>query len=140
MTILSEKIAIVTGASSGIGRAAAKLFAAESAKVIVTARRKAELEMVVVEIADAGGEAVAVTGDIRDEALHETLVTTAIDRFGGLDIAFNNAGGSGELGALTDVSLEGWRETIELNLTSDPGTISFIKGLHALKRVAQPEE
>ncbi|MEZ2127299.1 MULTISPECIES: SDR family oxidoreductase [unclassified Sinorhizobium] len=118
MTILREKIAIVTGASSGIGRAAAKLFAAEGAKVIVTARRKHELEMVVAEIAEAGGEAVAVTGDITDEALHGTLVETAVERFGGLDIAYNNAGGSGELGALCDISLKGWRETMELNLTS----------------------
>ncbi|SCW57575.1 NAD(P)-dependent dehydrogenase, short-chain alcohol dehydrogenase family [Rhizobium mongolense subsp. loessense] len=118
MNSLNGKIAIVSGASAGIGRAAAKLFAAKGAKLVVTARRKAELEMLVAEIEADGGEAVAVAGDIRDEELHRALVETASRRFGGLDIAFNNAGGTGAYGSLADISLGDWRDTVDLNLTS----------------------
>ncbi|WP_119459046.1 SDR family oxidoreductase [Rhodospirillaceae bacterium SYSU D60014] len=118
MTALAAKVAIVTGASSGIGYATSKLFAREGAKVVVAARRQAELDALVAEITAAGGEAVALAGDVRDEAFSEALVETAIGRFGGLDVAFNNAGVLGEMGATPDVSLSGWRDTIETNLTS----------------------
>lgn len=115
---MTKKVAIVTGASSGIGRATAKLFAEAGAKLVVTARRQAELEGLVEEIAAAGGEAVARAGDIRDEALAKALVETAVAHFGGLDVAFNNAGSLGEMGPTPDVSLQGWRDTIDTNLTS----------------------
>jgi NAD(P)-dependent dehydrogenase (short-subunit alcohol dehydrogenase family) len=115
---LINKIALVTGASSGIGRATAKLFAAEGAHVVVTARRHEELEKLVAEIAAAGGKAMALAGDIKDEALAQALVVAAIRSFGGLDIAFNNAGSLGEMGPTPHVSLNGWTDTIETNLTS----------------------
>ena len=115
---LVNKVAIVTGASSGIGYATAKLFAQAGAKVVVTARRRAELDALVAEIEDAGGDAVAVAGDVRDEALAEVLVETAVGRFGGLDVAFNNAGSTGEMAPVTELSLAGWRDTVDTNLTS----------------------
>jgi NAD(P)-dependent dehydrogenase (short-subunit alcohol dehydrogenase family) len=118
MFALSDKVAIVTGASSGIGYATAKLFAREGAKVVATARRQPELDALVEEIAQAGGHAVALAGDVRDEAFAKALVELAIGRFGGLDVAFNNAGSIGEMGATPDVSLAGWEETIRTNLTS----------------------
>ena len=118
MNVLQNKIAVVTGASSGIGRAAARLFAQEGAKVVVAARRKQELDALVAEIVAAGGRAVAVAGDVRDAAYAENLVATARDQFGGLDIAFNNAGTLGEMGSVEAVSLDGWREALEINLTS----------------------
>src|SRR5688572_31814767 len=96
MSALISKIALVTGASSGIGRATAKLFAAEGAHVVVTARRHEELEKLVAEIATASGKAMAVAGDVKDEAFAQSLVAAAIRSFGGLDIAFNNAGSLGE--------------------------------------------
>jgi NADPH:quinone reductase-like Zn-dependent oxidoreductase len=92
MNALSHQVAIVTGASSGIGRAAAKLFAHEGAKVVVAARRRQELEALVDEIAAAGGAAAALAGDVGDEAFARALVELATARFGGLDVAFNNAG------------------------------------------------
>ena len=118
MAVLSNKVAIVTGASSGIGDAVARLFAREGAKVVVTARRAAELAALVDEIAREGGEAVAVAGDVRDESLAKSLVETALSRFGGLDIAFNNAGALGEMAPAPEISADGWRATLETNLTS----------------------
>jgi NAD(P)-dependent dehydrogenase (short-subunit alcohol dehydrogenase family) len=117
MFSLIGKVAIVTGASSGIGRATAKLFAEQGASVVVTARRKAELDALIAEIAEAGGSAQALAGDITDEAHAKALVELAVEKFGGLDIAFNNAGSTGEMGDSTGVSADGWRSTVESNLT-----------------------
>jgi len=127
MAALNGKVAIVTGASSGIGRATALLFAQEGAKIVVSARRQVELEALVSEIKEAGGQAVAVVGDIRDEAVAERIVGTAVAQFGGLDIAFNNAGGTGEMAPGPDISTAGWRETLDINLTS-----AFLGAKHQL--------
>ena len=118
MTVLKNKVAIVTGASSGIGYATAKIFALEGAKIVVTARRQSELNKLVDEIEAAGGQAVAVVGGVKDEALAKTLVDTATERFGGLDVAFNNAGIVGKTGPVFELSLEAWRDTLDTNLTS----------------------
>lgn len=82
MNVLSGKVAIVTGASSGIGRATAQLFAHEGAKLVVGARRHQELDELVAEIAAAGGAAIAHAGDIRDEACAQALVELATREFG----------------------------------------------------------
>lgn len=118
MSALPNKIALVTGASSGIGYATAQLFAREGARLVVAARRQPELDALVEEITQAGGHAVALAGDVKDEAFAKALVELAIGRFGGLDVAFNNAGTIGEMGASPDVSLSGWEDTIRTNLTS----------------------
>lgn len=118
MNRLNGKVAIITGASSGIGRTTAKLFASEGAKVVIGARRQVELDSLVAEIAADGGVAVAVAGDVRNEAYAQAMVDAALSHFGRLDIAFNNAGTLGEMGATTGVSEQGWNETLATNLTS----------------------
>jgi NAD(P)-dependent dehydrogenase (short-subunit alcohol dehydrogenase family) len=118
MTTLTNKVAIVTGASSGIGWATAKMFAQEGACVVVTARRQTELDRLVEEIVETGGQAIAVAGDVKDEDLAKRVVDTAVQHFGGLDIAFNNAGAIGDAVHVQDVSVESWRDVLETNLTS----------------------
>lgn len=118
MTALANKVAIVTGASSGIGYATAMMFAREGARVVVTARRQTEIDRLVAQIVETGGQAVAVAGDVRDEAVSKLVVETAIHHFGGLDIAFNNAGVVGETGPVHALSLAGWRDVLDTNLTS----------------------
>lgn len=115
--LLTDKVAIVTGASSGIGRATALLFAQAGAKLVVAARRQSELNTLVAEIEAAGGQAVAIAGDVIDEVLAKELVDTAKNRFGGLDIAFNNAGTIGAMKPSSELSQAEWREVLDTNLT-----------------------
>jgi len=115
---LLGKVAIITGASSGIGRATARLFASEGAMVVVGARRQAELDQLVKEIDSAEGAAVALAGDVKSESYARALVALAQSRYGGLDIAFNNAGTLGEMGPTTGISEAGWVEALHTNLSS----------------------
>ncbi len=117
MKTLNGKTAIVTGASSGIGYETAKLFASEGANVVVAARRRNELDRLVAEIEAAGGKAVALAGDVADETYASSLVELAENAFGGLDIGFNNAGTNGEMGPTPDISLKGWQDALNVNLT-----------------------
>jgi len=118
MTSLLNKVAIVTGASSGIGRATAKLYAQEGAKVIVGARRVKELNDLVDEIKIAGGQAVALAGDVTSETYAKALVALALEKYGRLDVAFNNAGILGKSIATSEKEKEDWDHEIATNLTS----------------------
>ncbi|WP_312362718.1 SDR family oxidoreductase [Ensifer sp.] len=118
MSMLHNKIVIVTGASSGIGRAVARLFAAEGAKVVLNARSEAPLAAVVEAIRAEGGEAIAISGDVTEEATHVRLVEAARERFGGLDIAINNAGSVGAMRPVAEITAAEWQETLATNLTS----------------------
>ena len=94
-----------------------KYFVRRGAKIIVGAQREKELHALVSEINEAGGEAVALAGDVTKESYNKALVDLAIASFGKLDIAFNNAGTLGK-GGITELSIEDWQATIETNLSS----------------------
>lgn len=115
---LEDKTIIITGASSGIGAAAAKLFASEGANVVLGARRSAELEALADAIGQAGGRAVFLAGDVRDEGYAGALVDLAEKAFGGLDGAFNNAGMVGEMQPVPDMAIGNWTHVISVNLTA----------------------
>ncbi|ATN36440.1 short-chain dehydrogenase [Rhizobium sp. ACO-34A] len=118
MSILKDKVAIITGASSGIGRATAMLLAAEGASVILNARGRKALEDVADAIRREGGTALAVAGDVSQDETHAELVSTAASRFGRLDIAINNAGTVGPIRPLAEITPQEWQDTLASNLTS----------------------
>lgn len=115
---LTNKTIIVTGASSGIGAAAARLFASEGANVVLAARRADELRSVADDITRGGGSAVYRPGDLLDEVYATTLTELALERFGSLDGAFNNAGVVGDMTPVPDMSIENWNAVLATNLTS----------------------
>lgn len=115
---LHDKTIIITGASSGIGAAAADLFAREGASLVLAARRGDRLNGICDTIRHRGGRAVYLSGDVRDEAYNKALVDLALSEFGKLDGAFNNAGTVGEMTEIAELDLAGWRDVIEVNLTS----------------------
>jgi NAD(P)-dependent dehydrogenase (short-subunit alcohol dehydrogenase family) len=105
-------------ADRGDGAAAALLFAAEGANVVLGARRAAELDRLASDIERAGGTAAVLAGDAKDEGFAEALIDLAIKQFGGLDGAFNNVGIVGDTQPVADMSLGNWDEVIAVNLTS----------------------
>lgn len=115
---LKDKTIIVTGASSGIGAASALLLASNGANLVLGARRRPELERLVGQIAQSNGNAVCLPGDVRDEAYAEALVRCALDTFGGLDGAFNNAGTVGQMQPVPDMHSNNWHEVLAVNLNS----------------------
>ncbi len=127
MSSLSGKVAVVAGASVGIGAATAELFAAEGARVVLGARRSEELDALADRIGTAGGHAVALAGDVTDESYARALVDLARERFGRLDIAVNNAGSLGKMGPTPELQLADWHRVVDTNLTS-----AFLGAKHQL--------
>ena len=124
-----DRTALVTGASSGIGRACALGLGAEGARVVVAGRRAERLGEVVEHIDAAGGEAVAVAGDVRDEAVCRTCVAAAVESFGGLDMLVNAAGVIGPGVGLLGTEPAEWDRMMDSNLRS----------MFLLTRAAAPE-
>jgi len=115
---LKDKVAIVTGGSSGIGKAAAILYAALGAKVVISDLDEKGAEETLKAIKDNGGEAIFVKADMSNPIACENMVDKALQAFGKLDIAFNNAGIGGESNPVADLSIEGWNHIIAVNLSS----------------------
>jgi NAD(P)-dependent dehydrogenase (short-subunit alcohol dehydrogenase family) len=111
-----KKVVLVTGASSGIGRAAALLFASEGAHVIAVARRVDEGERTVQQIWDSGGTGIFINADVSKAADCRAMVEEAEEAFGGLDIAFNNAGIGRGGKFIADESEESWEHVLDINL------------------------
>jgi NAD(P)-dependent dehydrogenase (short-subunit alcohol dehydrogenase family) len=123
-----DRVCLVTGASSGIGRACARALAQEGARVVAAGRRQARLDEVVAQARASGTDAVAVTGDIRDEETCRSWVDTTVRRFGGLDGLVNAAGVMGSGGLLETEPAE-WDRMLDTNL----------RAMFLLTRAAAPE-
>jgi NAD(P)-dependent dehydrogenase (short-subunit alcohol dehydrogenase family) len=116
MSDMSDKVALITGASSGIGRATADAFAAKGARVALAARREDELASLVTEIEARGGKATAVKTDVSVAKDVERMVAHTIETFGRLDYAVNNAGIEGQLALVSDLPEEEWDRILDINL------------------------
>lgn len=112
------KVALVTGAGSGIGAAAARRLAAEGAAVVLVGRRAEPLEAVAQAVTDAGGRAAVRTADVTVEPDVRELITFCLRTFGRLDVAFNNAGTTAAGGRTDQLELDAWRAELDANLTS----------------------
>ncbi|HUS18818.1 MAG TPA: SDR family oxidoreductase [Terriglobales bacterium] len=113
---LQNKVAIITGGTSGIGREAAVLFARAGAKVVVSGRREAEGKQTVELVRAGGGEALFVKSDVSKPGDVQALVQTTVEKFGRVDVAFNNAGIEGTWVPIVEQAEEDWDHTIDINL------------------------
>ena len=115
--LLKDKVALITGASQGLGRALALAFAREGARVVVNARSNDSVRPVAGEVEDVGGEVLAVAADVSKGADVERLVGESVERFGKIDVLVNNAGLLGPRVAIEDYPEDEWRRIMDANLT-----------------------
>ncbi|WP_309053013.1 SDR family oxidoreductase [Streptomyces sp.] len=113
----TDRVVLVTGAGSGLGREIALSFAAEGAKVVAAGRTAAALDETVAMIGDAGGTAAAVTADVSSAASTRQLVRRTVELYGGLDVAVNNAGVFLGGHSAADFPLEDWQTLLDINVT-----------------------
>lgn len=116
-TFSHETVALVTGGSTGIGRATALAFAREGAKVVIANRGVAGGEATVRQIVEAGGEAMFVPTDVSQAAQVEALIARVVDAYGRLDYAFNNAGYEGMRATIDQFPQDDWERALQTNLT-----------------------
>lgn len=122
---LTGKVALVTGAGSGIGKGAALLMAQEGAKIAAMGRTASQLNEVVEQIQAAGGEAIALIGDVSSVEQTQSVVQRTIDAWGRLDIVIANAGINGVWSAIENITPEEWDSTIDINLKGTFLTIKY---------------
>jgi NAD(P)-dependent dehydrogenase (short-subunit alcohol dehydrogenase family) len=131
----SSRVALITGAGSGIGRASSVALAASGFTVVLTGRQAAPLEETADGCRNAGAEAVVVTADITDESSVDALFAAIRDRFGRLDLLFNNAGRGAPSASIEDLAVETWRAVVEANLT---GAFLMTRGAFRLMKSQVP--
>ena len=113
--MIKDKVVIITGASSGIGEATAKLLASKGAKVVLGARREDKLELIADDIRGAGGQAVYQELDVTDPAANDDIVKRAKNTFGGVDVIFLNAGIMPN-SPLSALKTDDWHQTVDVNI------------------------
>ncbi|MBW1709195.1 MAG: SDR family oxidoreductase [Deltaproteobacteria bacterium] len=123
---IKNKVALITGGGSGIGRATARLFAREGASVVLMGRRKAPLTRVARQISKQGGKALAIKGDVTDEQSVHRVIQAALKDFKKIDILVNSAGTAGEAALVHETTDQMWEELIDSNLT---GTFRMIRAI-----------
>ena len=128
------RVALVTGAGSGIGRASAQIFAREGARVVVVDLNEAGAKETVELIEGAGGEALALAVDVADEAQVESMIAATVDRFGRLDAAMNNAGISSPGFTFHEMPLDEWHRMLSVNLSG-----VFLCMTHELAQMVQQD-
>jgi len=114
---LKDKVAIITGGGSGIGRAISLAFASEGATVVVAARTLARLKEVADEVNSKGGKAIAMAVDIANEIKIKEMVARTVKEYGRIDVLVNNAGISGPTANIAEMELDKWNEVLSINLT-----------------------
>ena len=114
---LDGRVAVITGAGRGIGRAIAMAYAREGAKLALAARSESELEEAVGAVSEHGAEAIAVPTDVTNQEDTERLASRVVERFGRIDVLVNNAGISGPVGPLQGNDIDDWVSTITVNVT-----------------------
>lgn len=129
---LDSKVALITGAASGIGAATARLFAAEGARLALGDVNEAGLMAVVAEVQQSGGEAFGLSANVSDERQVAGLVQAAVERFGRLDVLFANAGIGGRGGKVTELALEVYEQVMAVNLRGP-----FLCCKHAIPAIAR---
>jgi NAD(P)-dependent dehydrogenase (short-subunit alcohol dehydrogenase family) len=122
---VKDKVALVTGAGSGLGEAAAHSLAREGARVALLGHTESELKKVATSIKRAGGEALTLIADISDPDAMETAMQQVMDRWGRLDIVFANAGINGVWAPIEELTAHEWQKTIDVNLNGTFYTIKF---------------
>ena len=116
MDRLDEKVAVVTGGGTGIGKGIARAFATEGADLVIASRNRARLDATADELRDLGADVLVVTADVADESQVVALFEQVVERFGRLDILVNNSG-IFERAAIVDMSYEAWRSVVDVNLS-----------------------
>lgn len=125
--MFKNKTVIVSGVGPGLGLTMAKMFAAESANVVLASRNSAYIEEVAREINTAGGSAIAVVTDVTDQALCDGLAAKALEAFGSIDVLVNNAFNHGGFKALCELDIETeWQPTFDVNVT---GTLRLVRSV-----------
>jgi NAD(P)-dependent dehydrogenase (short-subunit alcohol dehydrogenase family) len=131
-----KRIAIVTGASQGIGKACALALLQAGWHTVLLSRHQAKLEKVIAEAGDAGSLAMALACDVSDAGAVEQRFNEVVAKFGRLDLLFNNAGISGPAGTIDEIPLEAWEQTVDINLK---GMFNCARAAFALMKQQNPQ-
>ncbi len=131
MTLLQDKVAIITGAGSGFGRATAELFAKEGAKIVAVDLNQDTANQTAQAIVDAGRQAIGVAADVANEENVKAFIDAAINEFGKIDILFNNAGIYAP-GNVETTSIEDWNRSVNVNMTA-----LFLAAKHAMPHLLE---